>query len=357
MYFRPLVIFMFLFLPLLFRCSGDQKVKIAIITRLETGSVVGVSEVNAAKMFIEDRGINNIEIVPFDDGWEPAKTVKAYEAVRRRGIDIIITGHTSSCAIAISDRVNMDKVLLFETGATTDQLSDKDDYIIRNIPDVHQEQKSIAGYIKSRHFSPLLVIRDTENLAYTEPALIYFRNYYTAGQMSVLDINISNFNIARLEAGIRKQKFDAAYLLIGSYKTAAGAIAQLIIKVNPSATVIYTPWVKTPAIIETAGGSIHNSVFPSIYRERYLAAGIDSFFMKYRERYRETPTFMAINVYSALQVLHAAISSGHRDPDSIKEFILNSGTIQTDFGPVTFNRYGDAVSDLYFITDIKREFR
>jgi ABC-type branched-subunit amino acid transport system substrate-binding protein len=114
---------------------------------------------------------------------------------------------------------------------------------------------------------------------------------------------------------------------------------------------------KTPAIIETAGATIYGSVFPSIYPERAVNSSVDSYFRRYRERYGEPPTFISLNVYSAIQILKTAIDAGHSDPDSIKKYIIGKGTIETDFGPVTFNRFGDTESPLYFITDIRQEFR
>lgn len=338
-------------------CSCGKKVKIALMTKLESGSVVGVSEVNAAKMFIEEKGISNMEIVPFDDAWDPEKTVKAYEDIKRSGIKIIITSHTSSCAVAISEAVNRDRILMLVTGATTDALSGKDDYILRNVHDVKQEQKLIADYMNSRKFSSLLVVRDMENSAYTVPALRYFSGSFNGGKIKTIDINISQFNTEQLEAGIRSFDFEALYILVGGHKAAAGSIAQLMRKIRPSVPVLYTPWMKTPAIIETAGASIYGSIFPSIYPERALNNGVDSYFRRYRERYNEPPTFISLNVYSAIQILQSAIDAGHDDPDSIKAFIMKAGTLQTDFGPVVFNRYGDTESRLYFITDIRQEFR
>jgi branched-chain amino acid transport system substrate-binding protein len=317
----------------------------------------GADEVNAAKMFMEEKGVSNIEIIPFDDAWNPEKTVKAYEEIKRNGINIIITSHTSSCAVAISEAVNRDRILMLVTGATTDALSDKDDYILRNVHDVRQEQRLIADYMKSQKFSSLLVVRDMENAAYTVPALHYFSESFHGGKIKTIDINISQFNTERLETGIRSFDFDALYILVGGHKAAAGSIAQLVRKIRPSAVVLYTPWMKTPAIIETAGASIYGSVFPSIYPERALNSGVDSYFRRYRERYNEPPTFISLNVYSAMQILKTAIDAGNDEPESIKKFIINSGTIQTDFGPVTFNRYGDTESPLSFITDLRQEFR
>lgn len=354
---KRLILIFFCIILMIPGCSCSKKTKIALMTRLESGSVVGVSEVNAARMFLEEKGNDNIEIVPFDDAWEPEKTVKAYEDVKRSGINIIITSHTSSCAVAISEAVNRDKILMLVTGATTDMLSNRDDYILRNVHDVKQEQKLIAEYFKSSNYSSLLIVRDMENAAYTEPALRYFSESFNSGRIKSIDINISQFNTDYLYGKVRSLDFNALYILVGGHKAAAGSIAQLVRTIRPSVPVIYTPWMKTPAIIETAGASICDSVFPSIYQERALNSNVDSYFRRYRKKYDVPPTFISMNVYSAIQILKTAIDAGHYDPGSIKEFILKNGTIETDLGPVTFNRYGDTASPLYFITDIRQEFR
>jgi len=338
-------------------CSCGKKVKIALMTKLESGSVVGVSEVNAAKMFIEEKGAENIEIVPFDDAWDPAKTVKAYEDIKRSGINIIITSHTSSCAVAISDAVNRDRTLMLITGATTDALSDRDDYILRNVHDVRQEQKLIAEYMKSRGFSSIFVIRDMDNASYTGPALHYFTESFGSGSVHAIDINISRFSTEYILKSAGNFNYNALYVLVGGHKASAGSIGQLIRTLRPELPILYTPWMKTPAIVETAGASIYGSIFPSIYPERALNSSVDSYFIRYRERYKEPPTFISLNVYSAIQILKSAIDAGHDDPDSIRKYILEKGSIDTDFGPVTFNRYGDTESRLYFITDIRQEFR
>jgi ABC-type branched-subunit amino acid transport system substrate-binding protein len=169
---------------------------------------VGVSEVNAAKMLLEEKGVSNIEIVPFGDAWDPEKTVKAYEEIKREGIKVIITSHPSSCAVAISDAVNRDRILMLVTGSATDVLSERDDYILRNMHDVRQEQKLIADYIKSRGFSSLLVVRDLVNAAYTEPALRYFREAFNGAINYNNRYKISRFCTDEIKKIARSLKFD-----------------------------------------------------------------------------------------------------------------------------------------------------
>ena len=138
---------------LIISCNKGKKIKVAIMTKLEKASIVGTSEVNVAKVFVEDNNIEDIELLPFDDGWDEDKTIAAYNELKQQGIDFIITSHVSKCALAISERTNKDKKLTFVTGAATNELSGKDDLIIRVIQDVEQEQKSIAEYISNYSYN------------------------------------------------------------------------------------------------------------------------------------------------------------------------------------------------------------
>ncbi|HOP62637.1 MAG TPA: ABC transporter substrate-binding protein [Spirochaetota bacterium] len=338
-------------------CSCEKKVRIALMTKIESGSLVGISEVDAAKMYIEKNNVKTIEIIPFDDGWDPDKTIRAYRLMREQGIDLLVTSHVSTCAVKIKDMINRDRVLTVVTGATTDELSDSDDYIFRNVQDVSSEQRSIAMYIKEKTPRRLLIVRDTDNSGYTVPAMKHFAEYYKPGTVELIDLSISDFNPDELLKKMNKLRFDYLYIMIGGYKTAAGTVAQLSRRVSKSVPVMYTPWMKTPDILQTAGVSIEGSVIPSHYPAKGINRGVDKYMNEFREKYGYSPTFISLNVYSALQILHAAVSAGNRTPDSIKKFLGSKGRIITDFGNVEFNRYGDVDSRLFFITDIRGEFR
>jgi branched-chain amino acid transport system substrate-binding protein len=348
----------FLLIALLFSisCIKKEKTKVAIMTKLEAGSIVGSSEINAAKLFLEDHNIDNIELVPIDDSWNPEKAVVAYYEIKKRGIGILITSHVSTCALAIKDHINKDKTFTLVTGATTDLLSDKDDYIFRNIQDVGKEQKSIAEYMTRKKFRKLLIIRDTDNYAYTDPAIKYFMNNYPDKNVTEITVSIKNLDIPALEQRLKKISFSTLYLLIGGYKSEAGLIAQLARKHNPDVPIIYTPWMKTPTLLDTAGTSLAGSIIPSHYPPHNTNPNVDRYMERFKKQFNYPPTFISLNVYSALQIVSQAINDGHTKPDEIKKFILEKKSFETEFGIITFNQYGDVESQLFFITDIPGEF-
>lgn len=334
-----------------------NSISIAIMTKLASGSIVGSSEINAAKLFLEDNKIDYIHIVPIDDNWEPEKAKEACKTIPAQQIPILITSHISACAVAIKDQVIADKILTLVTGATTDALSGQDDLILRNIPDVEIEQKAIAEYVKKLEGEKVVVFPDSANMAYTEPGLKYFKKYITGKTIQPINISSDAIDPAAVESALRQSPFDIAYILIGGYRSSAvGVMSQVVARVNPSAPIILTPWVKSPVLLEAAGSAIKNCVLPSHYPPRGQNPAVDTYIDRFRKRYGYAPTFISLNVYTGLEILDEALQKGYRTPSDIKAYILEQRTFQTLFGPITFNSSGDVELPIYFSTDIAREF-
>ena len=334
----------------------QNKLDVAVMTKLEAGSLVGSSEINASKLFLDDYDVRNLDIVPLDDGWNPVKAVEAYGELKKRGIRVLITSHTSICAIALEKAINRDHVLTFVAGAATPLLTDKDDYIIRNIQDVESEQKSIAGYINGLPGNSVIIIRDTDNYAYTGPALERFRRHVKKRIGVVIDISISNFKIDEINRRIGAHDIGIAYLLIGGYNIASGNIAQAIRNANPNTRIIFTPWMKTPTLLDTLGDAVGNTVMPSHYPPRKKGGAIDDYFTRFKKRFGYSPTYISLNVYTALEILHDAVSAGYTDPDAIKRYIIGKKKFKTRFCDIEFDDQGDINAPLYFITDLSKEF-
>ncbi len=351
----PLLALLFA-LTLLPSCLFRSKIPVAVMTKLEAGSIVGTSEINAAKLFLDDNNIKSIEIVPLDDGWDPQKAKSAFKELKKRGIRILITSHVSTCALAIENDINREKVLTIITGATTDALSNKNDYIIRVIQDVAHEQRSIAEYVNAQPESGVIIIRDTDNYAYTLPALKHFTENLKKPVVRIIETSISNPDMDAIRKSIPQGGNNIVYLLIGGYQIAAGSIAQVVNGVLPAARILFTPWMKTPTLLETLGKSEERSIMPSHNPPRDTNRAIKTYVNRFKKRFGYPPTFISLNVYAALEILNEAIDAGNTDPEDIKNYILKKKTFRTTFGPVTFDANGDIRGRMYFITDLSKEF-
>jgi len=332
-----------------------KEIQIALMTKLDQGSIIGSSEFNSCKMFVNDHPHTKIKVTPFNDQWIPSETRKQFQIIKNQNIQYIISSHTSSCLVTIKDDINTNNVLTIITGAATDAITNLDDNIIRIIPDVQDEQKFIADYMNA-NFKKLLIVQDMSNASYTNPAIQHFMRFYKAYDYKLIRINIDSLNIDLIEKEIAQTSFDDLYLLIGAHKADAGIIAQLARKYKPACKIMYTPWMKTPSLLESAGNSLIGSFMPSYYPPRSQSKNVNSFLTEYKHKYGVFPASICLNIYSALEILDQAIQNGAENPKTIKDYIINHHKFKTRFKTIEFNQYGDNISNIYMITDIKKEF-
>lgn len=348
---------LFVCCALLLGGCGPEPVRIAVITKLESSSILGMSTWDNVKMYLEDGTMPGVEFIPFDDSGDPEMIPQVYKQIRAQGIQIIITAQTSTTALRLKQEIDRDTlpVCVFISGSTTEKLSGLDDYIFRVIPDLAQEQKSIAQYIAARKHANLLVLVDTKNHAYSQAAFLHFQKFYPSAVHSI-HLNIMSFDIESLKKELATLSFDGVYLLVGDYQTNAGAVAQLAMHFAPQAPIYYTPWMKTQAILNTAGASIHQSVMPSLFPAKGQNPVIDQHVADFHKKFGYYPNTVSLNVVRILDLLQEVLHQTKPDPESIKAYILHKKAFSTRFGPLLLNEYGDNTDDLFFLTDIEREF-
>ncbi len=330
------------------------------MTKLESGSLIGSSEVSAARLFESDHPDTRISVEAFDDGWEPGRARATFLTVRARKFRFLVTSHVSTCALAIADDINEAEILTFVAGATTDEISGKDDWMLRNIADVNAEQRSIAAFVGSIPGSRILIVRDTENGAYTTPA---YKNFVAglaggpyANGIRLIDFKASDPQMDEFRAGFAGNGYDVLYLLIGGYKSVAGNIAQLSWNVRPDAVILFTPWMRTPDLLPAAGGALAGSIMATHYPARGEDARIDTYIERFKSFAGFAPTYISLNIYQALEILDAALTAGKSSPAAVKAWILAHGSFQTSLGSVVFDSFGDSSSELHFVRDIASEF-
>lgn len=331
------------------------------MTKLESGSIIGSSEVTAVRRFRATHPDSPLRIEAFDDGWIPDRTVRTFQEVRNRDFRFMITSHTSVCAVAIASEVNASGILTLVTGATTDALSGADDRHIRIVPDVVKEQRAAAQAAAAMPGRKLLLLRDLDNDAYTVPGAAAFSQEW-AGMgdgraVRIVDIRTNNLSFPELEALFRNTDYDILYILVGGYRTVAGNIAQLSARHKPEAAILFTPWMRNPDLVDAAGPALGRASVTSHYPARKDAPQVDAYLSSIEKEYGFTPTMVSLKVYEALTLLDAAVRSGARTPEDVKRYLIERSPHATDFGSVELDRFGDASADFFIIDDIAGEFR
>lgn len=356
---RKLIYFLILILTasLLVSCNIQKTVKVAVFTKLEAGSIIGSSEIDAIRMYLEQHNIKNIEIFPFNDGWDPELIEGVYKEARAKGINIFFTSHTSTCAMELKKFTDqeMDDVIVFITGSMTDLLSNIDDNNIRVTQDVINEQKSIAEELNKYSYKKLLILRESDNFRYTDPAIKYFDENYK-NDFEVIDFSASKINMNELYEKVSSINYDASYVLVGGNQALGGSIAQLSWKINPDAKIYLTPWNNAPTFVETAGNAVESCVLGSHYPSKTDYPQLGQYLENFKSHYSYAPTYNSLHIYKAITVLEEALSAGNYTPKEIKAYIIEKKAFDTELGKLNFSSTGDVDMPLYFINNIKEAF-
>jgi branched-chain amino acid transport system substrate-binding protein len=336
-----------------------EHIQVGLVTWMASGAVVGSSEVNAGDLFLEEHPDTPMRLSLVDDEWKPERTPRVIQDALARGVRFFISSHPSNCAVASLSLFADGRALVINTASTSPALTGKDDFLLRITPDATQEQRAIARHVSGWPGSRILVLQDSGNLAYTDPAFAAFSSELaTSSQWQIVrrKLPISEFRPDE-ERTIMAEPYDALYLLAGSYQPAIGNLAQLFHGLHPQAPILLTPWARSPAILDTLGDAIEPIVLPSQHPSRHADPALDDYFRRFHARFGYEPHAMTIEFRQALELLEKAFKRGLDTPAAVKGYLLSVPTHQTSLGPIAFDRDGDVTGDFHFLRDLRRELQ
>lgn len=335
-------------------------IPVAIVAKLTYGAVVGSSEMNTAELYLEEHPQSRIQVLRvYDECSRPEATVPLIEEAMGKGTRFFITTHPSKCAVASMHLFAGSRALVINAASTSPVLTGKDDFLLRIIPDAVQEQRAIARYVDRLPGHRLLVLQDTGNRPYTDPAFAAFAAELGAQdrwQIVHRSLMVSEFKPEDYRT-LMAEPFDALYILAGTFQTAIATIAQFFYYHHPEAPILLTPWARSPEILETAGDALDRIIMPSQYGSRHQDPALDAFLQRFRARFDYEPHAMIIGVRQALELLDQAFAKGYDTPEAVKRYLLAVPTHQTSLGTISFDRYGDVGGDFHFILDLRQELQ
>jgi branched-chain amino acid transport system substrate-binding protein len=342
-----------------YHLSRDSRIVVAVDAPTTLRTVFDPSDLDAARLYLEEKPDSRIRLTPLYYEMDPAKSAPGFIRARNDGIRFFITTQPSSTLVASKDLFSNDVALLINTSATSPFFSGEDDFILRVIPDGVQEQQQIADFVNMIPGKRLLVLQDEDNAAYTDPAVAHFaQRLKVAGEWSptIKKISIENYRLDEM-TDLFAQPFDALYVLAGDFHPAIGNLVQRFHHLHPTAPIILTPWARSAAIYETSGDAISRIVLLSHFPAQQEDAQLSAYFYRFEKRFGYKPIAMAIKIRAALEMLEQAFSKGHTTPATVKKYLLEQEKIQTSLFPITFDRFGDSTLKLQPITDLARELK
>lgn len=326
-------------------------VAVGVDRPLVYGAAVNPTDLNTAQHFLEQNRTSPIRLVSMFNHADPRQGRNDLQAVRDQGIRFVINTQTSSHAVPSLDLYEDGQVLAINVSATSTRLSARDDYFLRIIPDLEQEQQAIAARINQIDGQRLLVMRDTRNHRYTEPALTVFLKALRAErpwQTTVRAFRADRFD-PRRERTVLNQSYDALYILGGDFLPTMGNLAQQFHLANPSAPILLTPWAHSPAVLENAGAARQRILIASFYPDRSTDPAVDHFLAAHQQRFGYEPYAMGLSTRQAIELLDQAFRRGLRTPAAVRRHLLQNQPHQTSLGPIRFTSSGDVEGRYHFL--------
>ncbi|NCA71368.1 MAG: ABC transporter substrate-binding protein [Sphingobacteriia bacterium] len=321
------------------------------------GAVIDPSDKNTADLFMEEHPDTRIRIFDMYNDARPQTAAPDLEAAIQDGVRFFVTTHASSHAVPSLHLFADGRALGINVASTSLLLTEQDDYLLRIIPDLRQEQLALARQVARWPGRRILVLQDTGNLAWSDPAFTIFSGELAhSGRWSITHhkLRVVDFVPDDL-APLMAAPFDALYILAGTFMPPIGNLAQLFHHHHPEAPILLTHWARSPAVLEQAGSAIDRLVLLSPYPSRFDDPAVDEFFRRFSARFGYEPQAMSIGTRQALELLDHAFSMGYETPDEVKRYLLTTQVHQTSLGTIAFDRFGDLSTDYHVLTDLRRE--
>lgn len=333
---------------------SKNKIDVALFTNLTNSTEIGENEVMMTKLYFKLNPKSRIKLEVFNDGWNKDMVHNAMDKLLRKNIKFLITTHTSTVANEIANDINKNNILTFVLGATTINLSQKDDFHIRLICDVKEEQTQIANYINNYiKGNNITLIIDTYNKGYTHLAKEYFVYNCNKNIVNTIYFNANNFNIDTIEKSFTTFNFDIAYFIVGSGFSKVGSIAQFLYLKNMNIKLFFTPWVLTQKLNNILGPARKNAIFTSFLPNPANNEKIRFLKNKFYCEYKIFPANTSYKVYQALELIDLAFSNDITNPLEVKRYLLNQKSLNTYFQTFILDKYGDFYSNLFFFNDLQ----
>lgn len=333
-----------LLLSILFIQANPKKtVVIGFDAPLSVRAAFDPSEQDAAIFYLEENPNSLLKPQPFFYEFDPKQARGLFLEAKAQSIPFFITTQPSSLAVASIDVFSDDSILNINTSATSPAISGIDDYILRTTPDVIAEQTAIANHLLNQSERRLLVLQDSQNAGYTDPAWEVFSAQFQAADD--WEITHERFSFVDVSAAdhqrVVNRPHEAVYILAGDFQTSIGLLAQLFHTQNPEAPIYLTPWATSGAIIERIGPAGQQVIVftQSVSEADHVA--LQQFNERFIKRFGYQPNGMAPRITVALEMLEEAVKNGHTTPASAKRYLLNRGAIKTSLGTLSFDQYGD----------------
>jgi branched-chain amino acid transport system substrate-binding protein len=316
---------------------------LGIATR--NGTLLAVEQVNASGGI----GGRKISLLELDDKQSTEAALLAMEEFKKQGVVAVIGPSTSSIAVAVTPVADANKLVLVAPTATTNKLSNKDDYFLRSIGDASFYGRAAARWhFQKQGVRSVALILDMANADYTESWGLPYAEEFTSmgGKVTLVERfkSTDNPNHQAIAAKLIASKPEMVLTVASSVDSAL--IAQRVRGLQPAVRLAGAGWASTERLIELGGSAVEGMLFEQYFDRFDPSPKFQGFMQAYRERFKAEPGFGALLAYDAANMVIAGLKSGDGKP--LKEAILALKRFDGAQNALTLNGFGDADRGVYF---------
>lgn len=350
----------------LWGCGEQQVHKIGVLLPL-TGSISNVGKASRDAIILAAEEFNAaakttrvpVELIIRNNGLDEELCKKAILDLTGQGVVGLLGPVTSTMGLTVAPLVNLHSLPTISPTASTDQLSNLDDYFFRVIPSTSEAAKKTAEYVvKEKKYRYVQLILDERNGGYTESWFQSFQKRFQELDGGVIRKTTytsgPNYDFYTMLQEMTHTDITCYILVVNALDGAL--IAQQLKKLNISKPLIASEWTLTGELLEYGGKAIEGMEFFHSFNlndgsKRYL-----DFNQRFMARFGYSPSFFSVYSYNSATILFSSLTDDS-DPRQIKKRIINNQPYRGIDKDIEFNRYGDVLAKYTLLKVVNNSFK
>jgi branched-chain amino acid transport system substrate-binding protein len=335
-------------------CQGSETIKIGFIGTLTgTYADVGVNEMYGVQYAVDEinsaGGINgkNLELLVRDDKADVETAMAVQDDLYDLGVRVVI-GHSLSIvaeeAVAHANELGL---LLLSPSIGTDELSDLDDMLIRNVATVYGEGSFIASKMQEEEPGSVLFIYDENNYVLTKYHEQAFNDVFSPllQEEDIYTLGFSDFDLEsdQIESLLQSETFDSLMIAASNYDTAA--IINFIVSEQITIDIHVTSWGSTDLLNKIETEQTSNIFTYYNYDDQVETSDFIYFKESFKDTYGLDVNMLSVNAYDMVKLLEDALLQVSYDANEIKDYIIETGNFEGINSDFYINEYGDTIRD------------
>jgi len=342
----------------LFNCislkSKNNEIKIGLFATLtgvypHLGREIRDGALIAVEMINEEGGIKGkkVKLLIRDNMFSRERAIKNVEELISEEVIALIGPATSTMSLEILDVINKHKITTISPTASSSELTNRDDYLIRIRSSNKEDARVLAQYVTKLKIKKLAIIYDETNPVY---CLDFIKNFTQNSSKDLLVYpypnNPNKTKYKKLSQLVLSKNSDAVLIIHETFT--ASLIIQHLRALNKELKIIISPWSKSDRLLENAGSRAEGVITVDLFEDSPRDERFLKFKKRFFERFQYNPGFGATHGFEAVMVIKQAYEL-NPDSSKLKETILNKREFEGLQGKILFDRYGDPIRNPFII--------